>query len=381
MIYIEIQIPPFYVGVEYAYGYNNETAQIQLAEVKSLVDKVKDYTNLFVIGSLGLTFDREALTEACDYIVNANLNLLVLFTGLTEYSFERLGEKSYNTTDWMIEAKARYGDRFVGIYRYDEPGGNQLDQGPSALVNETEVKQSIGNLTYTNVADHYVANLKIFPNNYLMFTPKIFTADYGLYWFDYSAAYSAIFAEFVGNESRERHIALCRGAADAFNKDWGAIINWKYNQYPYLESPEELYNDLALAYRTGAKYAIVFSYPKINSSNYGILSEGHFRQLQRFWVDIHHNPEGLGSSKPEVAYILPANYGFGFRSPEDTIWGLFPADELSQKVYSDIEELIANYGSNFDILYDQPPLTSQSLKRYSEVFFWNQTINLTLKFS
>jgi len=41
----------FYVGVEYAYG--NQTS-----EVKALVDKVKDYTNLFVIGSVELTFNR-----------------------------------------------------------------------------------------------------------------------------------------------------------------------------------------------------------------------------------------------------------------------------------------------------------------------------------
>jgi hypothetical protein len=64
----------------------------------------------------------EGLTEACDYIVNANLELIVLFTGISEYSFERLGEESYNTTDWMIEAKARYENRFLRIYRYDEPG-------------------------------------------------------------------------------------------------------------------------------------------------------------------------------------------------------------------------------------------------------------------
>ena len=71
----------FYVGVEYAYG-NNQTAQVQVTQVQALVDKVKDYTNLFVMGSVGLTFNSTALSEACDYIFNAKLNFIVLFTGL-----------------------------------------------------------------------------------------------------------------------------------------------------------------------------------------------------------------------------------------------------------------------------------------------------------
>ncbi len=42
---------PFYVGVEYAYG-NKQTAQVQVSQIEALVDKVKDYTNLFVMGSV-----------------------------------------------------------------------------------------------------------------------------------------------------------------------------------------------------------------------------------------------------------------------------------------------------------------------------------------
>ena len=49
------------MGVEYAYGD-------QFSEVKTLVDKVKDYTNLFVIGSPSLTFNRSALDQSCNYI-------------------------------------------------------------------------------------------------------------------------------------------------------------------------------------------------------------------------------------------------------------------------------------------------------------------------
>jgi hypothetical protein len=55
----------FYVGVEYAYG-NNQTAQVQVTQVQALVDKVKAYTNLFVMDSVGLTSNSTALSEACD---------------------------------------------------------------------------------------------------------------------------------------------------------------------------------------------------------------------------------------------------------------------------------------------------------------------------
>ena len=350
----------FYVGVEYAYG-ENQTAQVELSQIQALVDKVKDYTNLFVIGSLGLTFNETALTQACDYVFQAKLNFIVLFTGLDQYS--------YNITQWMVDAKARYGEQFLGIDRYDEPGGNQLDTGVSQLIDRTIVGV---NTTYSDVANAYVSNLTVFPNYYLQFSPKVFTADYGLYWFDYKSNYTAIFAEFVGNESRQRHIALCRGAADTFGRDWGAIVTWKYDQAPYLESGSELYSDLSLAYGAGAKYAVVFSYPNITS--YGTLTDEHFAALQKFWTTLHTNPGSFGSNTPQVAYVVPADYGFGFRSPNDTIWGLFPADAKSAKIYSDINTLTAEYGSRYDIIYDEPQIIVPLLSSYSQVFYWNQTI-------
>jgi len=341
------------VGVEYAYGN-------QVDEVKALVDKVKDYTNLFVLGSVGLTFNQAALNEACDYIFHAKLTFIVLFTGLDMYN--------YDITQWMVDTKQKYSDRFLGIYRYDEPGGNQLDMGPSMLINRTLIAI---NATYADVANSYVGNLSIFTKFYLNYAPKMFTADYGLYWFDYKSNYTTIFAEFVGNESRQRIIALDRGAAQAFNKDWGVIINWKYNHSPYLESGDELYSDLSLAYSSGAKYAVVFSYPNITS--YGTLTDEHFGAIQKFWNTLHNNPTSFGSNKPQAAYIVPRDYGFGFRNPSDSIWGLFTADTQSAKIYGDINTLIVRYGSRFDIMYDEQ-VTASLLKNYSKIFYWNQTV-------
>jgi hypothetical protein len=287
----------FYVGVEYAYG-NNQTAQVQVTQVQALVDKVKAYTNLFVMDSVGLTSNSTALSEACDYIFNAKLNFIVLFTGLDRYS--------YNITQWIVEGKSRYGGAFLGIDRYDEPGGNQLDNGTFQLINDTT--------SYNQTATNYVANLTAFPDYYRQFATRVFTADYGLFWFDYDSHYDAIFAEFVGNQSRQRIIALDRGAAQAFNKDWGVIVTWKYqDQPPFLESGNELYADLSLAYSAGAKYAVVFSYPNITA--YGTLTDEHFAALQKFWTPLQITQSVLTQTKLKSPMSFPQIMGLASATP------------------------------------------------------------------
>jgi hypothetical protein len=77
----------------------------------------------------------------------------------------------------------------------------------------------------------------------------------------------------------------------------------------------------------------------------------------------------------QAAYVLPAGYGFGFRYSNDTIWGVFSADNVSWKVFCDTDTLIQKYGLGFDLLYDQSPLTSGLLEGYRNVYFWNETIS------
>ena len=350
----------FFVGVEFAYSNN-------VADLKDLVDKVKNYTNLFVIGSIEITFNQTALDEACDYVVGSGLHLIVFFTDSEMYNYTIVKDNqiyNYTTFDWMVDAKQKYGDMLLGIYRYDEPGGNQLDRGPSLLIeNATD---------YVDMAAKFTNTLKYIIGFYLNYTDEVFTADYGLYWFDYKARYSAVLAEFGWNHSRPLHVGLCRGAAKAYNKDWGAIVTWTYNDTPYLESGEELYSDLKLAYNTGAKYAVVFSYPVIGP--YGILTEAHFDAMKDFVNYIHSNPREQGVIQGEVAYVLPEDYGFGFRNPRDKIWGLWDADGLSEKVWNDVNMLIDQYDSRLDIVYSDPEGWGAVKSRYSQLFFWNETI-------
>ena len=109
----EISPPEFFVGVEFAYSDN-------VNDLKGLVDKVKDFTNLLVIGAVQMSFNQTALTESCDYVYDAGLSFIILFTDTTMYSSDQ------TPAVWIVEARQKYGAKFLGVYRYDEPGGNQL---------------------------------------------------------------------------------------------------------------------------------------------------------------------------------------------------------------------------------------------------------------
>ncbi len=138
-----------------------------------------------------------------------------------------------------------------------------------------------------------------------------------------------------------------------------------------MESGDELYNDLALAYGSSAKYGIVFSYPNITA--YGTLKEEHFEALQKFWNTLHTNPQSLGQMPSQVEYVVPADCGFGFRNCNDSIWGQFPADSLSQKIFNDTVTLISKYGASLNILYDGPEIKTK-LPDYNAVYYYNRTI-------
>ena len=68
---------PVYVGVTYC-GDN-------FTEAKLLIDRVKSYTNLFVIQSGPLQKNLAQLNEICSYAVDSGLHIIVYF-GSVEYN-------------------------------------------------------------------------------------------------------------------------------------------------------------------------------------------------------------------------------------------------------------------------------------------------------
>jgi hypothetical protein len=309
------------------------------------------------------------LTQSCDYISNAGLSFIVLYTDTAKYD--------YHLREWTTNAQQTYEGKFLGVYRIDEPGGKELENATvngvsDRFLNSNQFDSAVKN--FTGAADEYVSYLGAHLNLIKeRLYPTVFTSDFGLYWFDYKAGYTTVFTEFIGNQSRQTTIALCRGAAAAQNKDWGVIVT--YSGEPSIESGPQLYSDLVLAYRAGAKYIAVFDSPVYPSTNqYGILADEHFQALADFWSYTQNNPQTFGADSAQVAYVLPAGYGFGFRNPGDTIWGIWNADDLSLKVFNDVNILINRYASNFDIVYDDPQHMATIANRYGKLLFWNETI-------
>lgn len=343
---IVFEDPEILVGVEFLYTGD-------MSSFRRFVDKVRGYTNLVVLGlskDMEIRYNVTLLNQACDYLYESGFCFIVQLTAIVKFY--------YNITDWVCMAMQKYGDRFVGVYYFDEPGGRQLDDASSRFVTSAE--------SHAEAAEKYVYLLYVHIEPYLRTGARLLTADYGLYWFDYKAGYDVILAEFGWNQSRDIQVALCRGAAKAYGKEWGVTVTWTYMNPPHLISGEALYNDLILSYHSGAKYLIIFEYD--------IMGEEHFEALRKFWNYIRRNPERHGIHQGEVVYILPKDYGFGFRKGDDTIWGLWH-ENSNGKIWNDVTSLAAKYGSRLDIVYDEPDIMDKIRNHYSEIFLWNQSIS------
>jgi len=344
---ISKELPDVFVGIDVAYA--------DQAAIKEIIDKVNPFTNLFVIGSTGISYDETKLEETCQYLYDNDLSFMIY----TENSYQQLFRPQ-----WFEDSKSRWGKHFLGFYVFDEPAGRQLDYSENLMLEDAKNSVDAGNLYVSNY-DRYLNYM-----NYSDFTnSSVFTSDYALYWFDYKAGYDVVFAEFGWNYSRQLNIALNRGAATVQNKDWGIIITWTYNNPPYIESGTELYDDMVLAYENGAKYIIVFD----TNKNYtkSILNEEHFEALEQFWEYAKANPRNNIQVEKRIAFVLPEGYGYGFRGPDDKNWGLWEADDFSLEISYHLGTLLEEYGTNLDIIYDDKIEYSEL---YTKYIFWNGTI-------
>ena len=361
--------PPegFFFGVSYGLS--------TVSEARLLIDKVKDYTNFFIINNWDISTNETALNEICDYAAEAGLTFIVFF------DFISLNPRRENLVwhrEWVETAKDRWGDKFAGIYIYEEPGGKQIDTGLfDELYHDDERRRMYENVTtYTEAAEIFLTELpRSWSFRYLQrHNITKFVSDYALYWFDYLAGYDTIFVELGWNHSSIQHIDLCRGAASVQRKDWGAIITYTYDNPPYLASGKKMLDEMLSSYEAGAKYVIIFNFPKYPKDNqYGILIEEHFTVMQQFWEYVIEYPEKYGTKDGKIAFVLPKDYGWGMRHQYDNIWlPTWGSDDLSPLIWENMHKLIEKHGLQLDIVYDDPRF---KFENYDQVIFWNSTIN------
>jgi hypothetical protein len=360
---VDVDDQPVYVGIDIGFG-DEET-------VYKIADAVKGYVNLIILGSLNVTTDTAKLTRVCDYLYQQGFSFIV-FVAFTVVAHQ----PPYLPPDgpsaqFFLDGEKRWGDKLLGAYIFDEPGGKYVD-----LTTKADLPYVTN---YSQAANTFITHNGYILTNYSDYygTPNLtrYTSDYALYWYDYLAGYDVVFGEFVGNQSRQLTVALCRGAAKSLDKNWGSIITWKYDKPPFIEGPLQLLHDMVLAYKNGAKYIIVFDSPGNHTATtpYGILRPTHLLAIRLFWTytQLSPTPEEFPA---ETAYVLPSDYGYGFRGPADKIWGLFGPDALSPVIWNASNSLIQKYGTKLDIVYETKTDSVPVTLPYKKLIYWNGTV-------
>jgi hypothetical protein len=320
-----------YVGIDAAYD--------DMDELKARIDQVKDYTNIFVLGSTGITLNEIKLNELCEYISAHGLTFAT-YTHTTENS-----DINFNQSAWTAYAKQNWSDNFLGLYSYDEPGGHQIDADhPYMIVPKAD--------NYSDAANRFTKNLRSYLSEFLDLNVPLITSDYALYEYNYRAGYDLVMAEYAWNHSRPLNTALCRGAATMHGKEWGVMLTYTYDHAPYLASGHELYQDMVTAYQNGAKYILIFDYAMNAETRtaYGILQQEHLDALKQFWEYVKTNPRPSNPVNERVAYVLPPDFGYGFRGPNDWLWGIWNDSALSSHIWTDVNTYSQQYGQKFDII-------------------------------
>ena len=356
----EVHAAPIYLGVTFCGNTS--------AEGEQLVDKVESYTNLFIVDSIVVNKNETALTELCNYAAAKGLHVIVYF-----------GDFNLNwQLGWVNATKQQLGGQFLGVYYYDEPGGIQLDYNWANSTTRSFPNLVNSSRNYDKAAASFISSFQNYRNFQRLKNESViaFTSDYGLYWWDYQAGFDVVLTQFGWNSSVAQNIALTRGAADMQNKTWGAIITWKYKQPPYLDTGDEIYSQMLLAYKCGAKYITIYNAPTCPAENpYGVMTDEHFEAFEKMWKYITTTSAFETQSESvqaQAVLVLPKNYGFGLRRVDDVIWGYWGPDENSAQVWNVTQVLVSKYGVHLDIVYDDVAFPVAG--RYSQIYYWNQTI-------
>lgn len=394
-----------YVGITYCGD--------KVQDGKALIDKVKDYTNLFILNSGTLQRDLDSVNELGDYAIAKGMYFMPYFGNYVQSTL----------APWLDSAKERWGDHFLGVYYADEPAGKMLDsyvefkdqatgntitktrygdifieqpngvqinyeiEGPIVLyepsadgeANYEETFYQNGTIKATNPnpdgfsyhSYNQLQSLRPFKDineTYQRFVDRdstsiaflksktsILTTDYDLYWYDYKMGYDVMLTQLGWNLSTTWQIAQIRGAATLQNKDWGVIIAWKTQTAPYLDSGEEILNQMTTAYHCGANYIVVFDYYDSDSGAYGSMQEEHFEAVKTFWNKVVTNAnEVKGSVQADAAVVFPYNYALGGRWADDNVWGIFKADSQTREMWATMQSALETHGLKLDIIFNDP---------------------------
>ena len=337
-----------YVGVDAAFATVEET--------KQLIDNVKEYTNFFVVGSTAITWDLANLTEICQYLNDSKLHFLTFAHAAADQFFSQ--------AKWIKDAQQKWNPSFLGLYAYDEPGGHQIDHDYVFMCAQEAADYSDAAAKYVQNLTYYLDGIKV---GWEIGNLPVFTSDYALQEFTYRGGYDVVFTEFCTSNTQQLNIALARGAASVHGKEWGVMITRSIKE-PTPQTGKELYEDMVLAYQNGAKYIVVFDYPALQE---GILKQEHFEAIRQFWDYIQSHPYAETPAGDRVAYVMPKDYGYGFRGPADKIWGLWEADNQSKLIWNQTKNLLQEYSTKLDIIYEE--CLQFDLSKYSKFIFWNGT--------
>ncbi|MCL1977333.1 MAG: hypothetical protein FWG55_04400 [Candidatus Bathyarchaeota archaeon] len=305
----------------------------------------------------------KTLTTRIDYYSNGTITIRedtregTIQHLITEHStFNRRAPSEKDNTNF-------YTSENITKYPYEiQPYEEVLNHNP--IQNYNDVAKAFVNVTNEVLSSRFLNKTQ------LEESILVFTSDYGLYWWDYQKGYDFILAQLGWNNSITKEIGLVRGAANLQGKSWGTIITWKYTQAPYLPDGNEIYDQMKTSYEAGAKYIAIFNYSE-DPTNPNILQEEHFQALERFWKDVVQNPQVIyGGIKAEAALVLPQNYGWGMRNPQDIIWGIWPADSISQQIWNQLQDKIDQYGLKLDIVFEDPNYPVAG--KYSSIHYCSQ---------
>ena len=137
--------PAVFVGVDVAFG--NETA------VYTVADAVYGYVNLIIIGSLNITQDTAALTRVCNFLYQKGFYFIVFAAFAKKDYFPPRGPDH----TFFNMASAQWGNKFLGMYLFDEVGGNQLDTNEKVV--SSMLTSPFNERDYTFASEAYVQGL------------------------------------------------------------------------------------------------------------------------------------------------------------------------------------------------------------------------------